>query len=210
MMQSVNLDSYITSLRSHLGPMTLVEREEILREISAHIRDSVEGGAPLETVLDRLGPADELAAQYRDGLLIRKASRSISPILLLRASLRLATKGVSGIVVFFTAIFGYLIGGGLVLSAFAKCIFPAHTGVWVSNGEIISSGTLLEIPPPPAHDVVGWLYLPVALTAGSLLILLTTFIIRTSLRVSQTVQARRIAGDNAGSAPYTGLASHRG
>lgn len=196
MIQTLEMDTYMSVLRSHLGPMTLAEREEILREIGAHIRDSVEqDGAPLETVLQRLGPAEALAAQYRDGLLIRKASRSVSPLLLLRASLRLATKGVSGIMVFFVAMFGYLIGGGLVLSAFAKGIFPAHTGVWVSNGEFIASGTQWYIPQLPAHEVAGWWYLPVALTAGSLLILLTTFIIRTSLRLSQTVQARLTARD---------------
>ena len=211
MIQTAELDAYMSSLRSHLGPMTLNDREDILREIGAHIRDSVEqDGVPLQRVLQRLGSADELAAQYRDGLLIRKASRSISPILLLRASLRLATKGVSGIVVFFVAMFGYLIGGGMVLSAFAKCIFPAHTGVWMRNGELISSGTLFGIPPAPAHEIAGWWYLPAALTLGSLLLLLTTFIIRTSLRISQTVQGRLTAKENSASENYGSLASHRG
>jgi hypothetical protein len=171
--------------------MSLDEREEILREISAHIRDSVEqSGSSLQIVLERLGPADELASQYRDGLLIRRASRSISPVLLLRAALRLATKGVSGVVVFFAAVFGYAMGGGLVLSAFAKCIFPAHTGVWIRGGELVSSGTQLYIPQSGAQEVLGWWYLPIALVFGSLLILLTTFVIRKSLRLSQTVQDR--------------------
>ncbi|HEY1577892.1 MAG TPA: hypothetical protein VGF82_12555 [Terracidiphilus sp.] len=210
MIQNLELDAYMTSLRSHLGPMTLDDREEILREIGAHIRDSVEqDGAFLQAVLQKLGPPAELAAQYRDGLLIRKASRSISPLLLLRASLRLATKGLSGVVVFFAAMFGYLIGGGMVLSAFAKGIFPAHTGVWMSGGQLISSGTLFEIPPAPAHDIAGWWYLPAALTLGSLLLLLTTFIIQTSLRISQKVQGRLIGNGNSASEAYGSLASHR-
>ena len=84
----------------HLGPLTIAEREEIVREITAHIRDSAEeSGASIEAVLARLGPAEELAKQYREGLLIRQASRSLSPLVLLRATLRLATKGLSGIVV---------------------------------------------------------------------------------------------------------------
>ena len=191
MMQTMELDAYISSLRRDLAPNSLGDREEIVREISAHIRDSVEqSGSSLQTVLARLGPTEELARQYRDGLLIRKASRSISPLLLLRASLRLATKGLSGIVVFFVAIFGYLIGGGFVLSAFAKCIFPAHTGVWFSDGKLISSGTLFDIPQPPAHEVAGWLYLPAALVIGSILILVTSFLIRRSLRISRLVQEK--------------------
>jgi uncharacterized membrane protein len=190
MAQIVEMDTYMTSLRSHLGHMTPAEREEILMEINAHIRDSVEGGTALETVLQRLGPADELAAQYRDGLLIRKARHSISPWLLLRAALRLATKGISGVVIFFAAVFGYAFGVGFVLSAFAKCIFPAHTGAWVRGGDLVISGTQLYIPQPPAHEILGWWYVPITLTIGSLLTLATTFVIRSSLRISKNVQAK--------------------
>jgi len=201
MITNRELENYMSSLQHDLGPITLNDREEILREISAHIRDSVEqSGASLEAVLARLGPAPELAAQYRDGLLMRKASRSFSPLLLLRASVRLATKGVSGIVVFFAAIFGYLIGGGFVLSAFAKCVFPAHTGVWISDGKLISSGTLFYIPPPPAQEVAGWLYLPTALVLGSVLILFTSFVIRRSLSISRLVQEKLDFTESAGAA----------
>ena len=106
--------------------MTLNERDEIIREISAHIRDSAEeSGVDVETILARLGSPEELASQYSDGLLIRQASRSISPLKLMRGALRLATKGISGVIVFFVGIFGYAMGGGMVLSGMIKPIFPA-------------------------------------------------------------------------------------
>ena len=191
MTAEMQIDSYLTALRTHLGPLTIAEREEIVREIAAHVRDSAEEtGASVETVLARLGPAEELAAQYRDGFLIRQASRSISPVKLLRATLRLATKGVSGVVVFFLAIFGYLMGGGLVLTGLIKPIFPANTGVWFNDERFVSSGTLFPAPAPPAHEVLGMWYIPLALTVGSLALLFTTWAIRTSLRISQRWQAR--------------------
>ena len=184
------IDTYLASLRTHLGPMTLSERDEIIREISAHIRDSAEeSGVSLETVLARLGPAEQLAAQYRDGVLISNASRSISPVKLMRGALRLATKGVFGVIVFFVGMFGYIIGGGCVLSGLLKGVFPAHTGTWFQDGRMIASGTQLYIPPPPAHEVLGMWYIPLMLTAGSLTLLATTFVIRTSLRISQRWQA---------------------
>jgi uncharacterized membrane protein len=184
------IESYLTTLRLHLGPLTLAEREEIVREIAAHVRDSAEeSGASVESVLARLGPAEELAAQYRDGLLIRQASRSFSPLVLLRATLRLATKGISGIVVFSCGVFGYSMGGGLVLTALLKPIFPANTGVWFNDEQLVSSGVLFPAPAPPAHEILGMWYIPLALTAGSLLLLLTTFAIRRSLRVSQRLQS---------------------
>jgi uncharacterized membrane protein len=191
MTAEVQIESYLTTLRLHLGPVTLAEREEIVREIEAHVRDSAEeSGATAETILARLGPAEELAAQYRDGLLISKASRSFSPLVLLRATLRLATKGLSGILVFFCGIFGYSFGGSLVLTALIKPILPANTGWWYNDGHLVSAGVLFPPPAPPAHEVLGMWYIPLALTAGSLLLLLTTFLIRTSLRVAQRLQSK--------------------
>lgn len=196
MTETMQIDTYLSSLRTHLGPMTLSERDEIVREISAHIRDSAEeSGVSVETILARLGSAEELAAQYRDGILIRQASRSISPVKLMRGALRLATKGVSGVIVFFVGMIGYCIGGGLVLSGMLKPIFPAQTGVWFRDGHMISSGTQFYPPPPPAHEVLGIWYIPLMLTAGSLTLLATTFMIRASLRVSQRWQAKLSRGE---------------
>jgi len=188
------INTYLSSLRAHLGPMTLSERDEIVREITAHIRDSAEeSGVSVETILARLGSAEELAAQYRDGVLIRQASRSISPVTLMRGALRLATKGVSGVLVFFVGMFGYIMGGGMVLSGMIKPIFPAHTGMWLRDGHMIAFGT--QFPRvPPAQEVLGVWYIPLMLTAGSLTLLATTFVIRTSLRVSQLWQTKLSRG----------------
>jgi hypothetical protein len=145
---------------------------------------------PVETVLARLGPASELAAQYRDGLLIRRASRSFSPLLLLRATLRLATRGLSGILVFFMAVFGYVIGANLVLTALVKPMLPAHTGLWVNNGHFVAAGIDFLPPASGYHEVLGLWYIPIALIIGSLTLLFTTFAIRASLRISQRWQSR--------------------
>jgi uncharacterized membrane protein len=191
MTTELQLDNYLTDLRRHLSPLTIADREEIVREIEAHVRDSAEeSGATIAAVLTRLGPAEALAAQYRDGLLIRNASRSLSPLVLLRATIRLASKGLSGMLVFFLGLFGYLIGGGFVLSGFAKCLFPAHTGTWVLDGNVVASGTQLYPPQPPAHEILGMWYVPIALTLGSLLLFSTTWSIRTSLRLSHRWQSK--------------------
>ena len=183
-----SIAAYLAALRLQLAPITLSEREEILREIAAHIRDSFEAGTPIDTVLSRLGTPAQLAAEYRDGQLIRTASRSVSPLVLLRATLRLTTKGITGIIVFVLAIFGYTVGATLFLTGILKAIFPAYTGVWVANGHFVNSGTLGSIPQPPAHDILGWWYLPIALIIGSGLTVLTTMAIRAFLRLSQRVQ----------------------
>lgn len=191
MTAELQIENYLTALRLRLGPLTIAEREEIIREINAHIRDSAEeSGTSVEAVLARLGTADELAAQYRDGLLVSRAIRSNSPLVLLRAALRLTTKGVFGIVAISAAVFGYAIGGGLVLSGLSKTIFPANTGLWMNGGRLVSSGTLFPAPAPPAQEVLGWWYIPLALSVGSLLLLVTNFLIRRSLRFSQRWQSK--------------------
>ena len=191
MTAETQIDSYLTALRLHLGPLTIAEREEIVREINAHIRDSAEeSGATVETVLARLGPVEELAEQYRDGLLIRKASRSISPIVLLRAALRMTTKGVFGIFVFTCGLFGYSFGVGFLVVAFAKIIAPAHTGAWVQDGQLVAAGAFEYGLPPLAHEVLGIWIIPLGLTLGSLLLLLTNYLIRKSLRLSQSWQSK--------------------
>ena len=191
MTAETQIDSYLSSLRLQLFPLTLAEREEIVREIGAHVRDSAEeSGASVETVLARLGPAEELAAQYRDGLLIRKASRSLSPLVLLRATLRLATKSAFGIVVCFCSIFGYSLGAGFVVIALSKAFVPAHTGAWIQDGRLVSMGAFVYGVSPQAHEVLGMWIIPLGLIAGSLTLLFTTLVIRTSLRISQRWQSR--------------------
>jgi hypothetical protein len=191
MTAEMQIGSYLTALRTHLDSLTIVEREEIVREIGAHIRDSAEEpGASVESVLASLGPAKDLAAQYRDGLLTRKASRSNSPIVLLRATLRLATKGVFGILVFFLGLFGYMMGSGLFLTGLLKPIFPANTGMWFKDGSLLFWGASRTPPGPPAYEVLGMWCIPLAVFAGSLILVLTTAAIRSFLRVSQGWQSK--------------------
>jgi uncharacterized membrane protein len=195
MIETTQIETYLSSLRTHLGSLTLTERDEIIREICAHIRDSAEeGGGSLETILSRLGPAEQLAAEYRDGLLTRSASRSISPLKLMRGALRLATKGAFGVIVFFVGMLSYAIGGAMALSGMLKPIFPANTGMWLRDGQIIAFGTQFPRIDAPAHEVLGMWYIPLMLTSGSLTLLATTFVIRTSLQISERWQAKLSRG----------------
>jgi hypothetical protein len=188
----LQVDRYLTTLRANLPALTIAEREEIVREITAHVRDSCEQrGASVETILAGLGSAENLAAQYRDGLLIGRASRSLSPLLLLRATLRLASKGIAGTVVFFLGLFGYALGGGLVVTALVKPIFPANTGIWLDgSGDFKDLGIMFPPSNANVHVIAGLWYIPAALAAGSLTLLITTWAIRTFLRFSQRWQSK--------------------
>ena len=178
-------EAYLADLRTHLAPITLSEREDILREITAHIRDSAEAGTPLDTILARLGTPAQLAAEYRDGQLISAASRSLSPILLLRATLRVATKGLTGIIVFFGAFIGYIVGGCLLVGGLLKPFFPRHVGLFTTSGSWSQIGLVTS---DTRHEFFGWWGIPIALVTGAIVLILTTAAIRAFLRLSQKVQ----------------------
>jgi uncharacterized membrane protein len=179
MTNDAQVNDYLSGLRTALAGMILAEREDIVEEIRMHIRErSGDGQTGVQEILAGLGPAEELAKQYRTGRLLQQAGQSISPLLILRASLRWARTGIEGSIVFFIALFGYLMGGGFLLLALLKPLFPTRTGLWVGPGVFDFSfhmGLMPEyLSTSSAHEVLGWWFIPVCLVLGSLTLVLTT------------------------------------
>ena len=176
--QELQVDSYLRKLRECLPDMSVADREEIVREISVHIRECAqEPDRSIEGILERLGSAESLASQYGHDLLIQRASRSISPVLILRATIALAKRGVEGFVLFLGTLFGYALGGGLLLTAILKPIFPRQTGLWIGPG-VFDFGIHEPRYADPVHEVLGWWYIPLALGLGCFFVWLTTYGIR--------------------------------
>jgi uncharacterized membrane protein len=180
------VNNYLTRFRVALSGMTLAEREDIVEEIRMHILErSGDPQTSVQEVLAGLGSADELAQQYLTGMLVQKARHSILPATILRATLRWATTGVEGFLVFMIAITGYLMGGGFLLLALLKPFFPKYTGLWVGPGEFSFSfrlGATMTNPASPVHEVLGWWFIPVSLVLGSLTLVATTKLIQFLLR----------------------------
>lgn len=166
--------NYLSVLRTRLGSLGSAEQDEIAREIEAHIRDSVEKSVlSVDAVLERLGPPEELAAQYREGFLVGKASRSFSPLVLLRGSLRLPASGMFGILTFVVGLAGYFLGIGLVL-------FGVIVPIWILTHHALHPSTSL---------LTGTASAFLLFLIGGLLLLLTTLFIRSSLRIFQRWQS---------------------
>jgi uncharacterized membrane protein len=180
------MNDYLVRLRAALTGMTLAEREDIVEEIRMHIRERCDDPqTSLEEILAGLGPADELAQQYRTGLLVQKARHSISPVVILRATLRWATTGVEGFLVFIIALWGYGMGVAFLLLALLKPFLPKYTGLWVGPGEFsfaVRMGATMRSPAPPIHELLGWWLIPVCLVLGALSLAGTTKLIQFLLR----------------------------
>jgi hypothetical protein len=163
---------YLHRLRSSLRRMTLSEREDIVLEIEIHIRERMAEGADATVVLEQLGPADELAAEYRTGALLRQASSSFSPLVLLAATFRLARTGLQGFAVFVLALVGYTAAIGFAIVAIVKPFAPEHVGLWVGK-HTFDFGALWPVP-EGVHEVLGYNIIPVALLLAAIAFFLTT------------------------------------
>jgi hypothetical protein len=183
--QWAQIDDYLSRLRQCLPNMSVEDREEIVREISAHIRECAEEPhSSIENILKRLGSAESLASQYGHDLLMRRARRSFSPVAILRATLALAKRGIEGFVLFLGTVVGYAMGGALLLTAILKPIFPRNVGLWMGPG-VFDFGLHVPRYSDPVHEVLGRWYIPVALVLGYFFIWLTTCGIRWYLRRSK-------------------------
>jgi hypothetical protein len=160
------IEQYLASVRAHLGSATASEEEDVICEVSARIEEFAGTGASAESVLEKLGPAKQIAHQYRDAGLIAKASRSYSPILLLRASLM---NGIPGVLAFLIGLAGYCFAGYVLV--FGGLVLLWNAVHYTPNAPVAIGSSILQS------------LLTVA--AGVAALVLTTFILRTLLRRSK-------------------------
>lgn len=156
------IETYLGQLNAALDGVPQSERDEILREIRAHILDSVETApnrdVAAERVLRLLGTPQELAERYRTEYLLSRASRSFSPLFLLRTTWRWAKLGMRGILAFLLALFGYTIALSLTVAILLKPFMPSRVGMWVG-----SEGLNIGVPSHPErmHELLGSWFVPV-------------------------------------------------
>lgn len=197
------VDEYLASLDRSLKSLPTVERDEVVSEIAAHIRDSLEQGFMAAQILSQLGTAQELAAQYRDTVWVKRACQARTPWSMLQSVFWLAKRGAIGGACFVVAVIGYGSGASLVVTALLKPFFPNQIGLWVGPGVLhfgfhnaawrMGGGVGLVLATSlPAHDVLGGWYIPVTCAVGALLIWGTTKILRTLVKLIKTKNAGSI------------------
>ena len=127
-----------------------------------------------------MGTPEELASRYRTDELLKRAQITRSPLVSLRSLFRWATLSFAGLVVLLVSVFGYSLGGGLVIIGALKLVWPRATGFWMEfypDGSPKSAsggfGSGYASQPPAGREVLGWWLVPVGLILGSALLFLT-------------------------------------
>jgi len=186
------IETYFAELDSRISDLPRPQREELVKELRAHVMDRLEQMAvPCEedcrTVLKALGTPDEIARQFRMELILRRSSWRISPVAILRTCARWTVAGVQGYAVFLVAMVGYLIALSFYVTALLKPFFPRNVGVFVSEQGM----NLAHFPvPPPGHECLGPYYIPAAIVVGYLFTLGTTLLIRFLVRRGRSLRQR--------------------
>ena len=178
------IETYLNRLESALGGLSPEYKNDILREIRAHIIDSAEASADPAGAVDRvfglLGTPEELAVRYSAECQLELASRSFSPWVLLRTCWQWARLGIKGTLAFLVAVIGYSIALALTGTVFVKPFLPSRVGMWIGPAEGFKIG--VSSHPEQMHELLGNYFVPVIAAAAFLTAIATTHLLRWMMR----------------------------
>jgi hypothetical protein len=171
------IDRYL--LRFRLALTGVKDKEEFVSEIRSHIVERLEDHSRsmdqiVEETLAGLGAPEILATRYRTEGLLERASSTMSPVLLLRATMRWAMTGIRGFFAFWLLFLGYFTAGAFYVSAILKPFFPDKVGFYwgpYTYGIAVQSEQ-------PSRELLGMWFPPVMLALGCLCIIGTTKFVR--------------------------------
>ena len=175
------IDAYLKVLRKHLRPLSDQDAREVVEEIRSHILDKSAAAGDITTAsvastLSALGRPEDLASQYVTDDLLTRAQTTRSPWLLVRSLFRRATLSVAGFFALIGVLCGYCVAGAFFLCALLKPFYPQTAGLWLlPDTDISLSLRLGSAGPPPVdgRELLGWWIVPLGLTLGVCLVLLT-------------------------------------
>ncbi|HLK21576.1 MAG TPA: hypothetical protein VKT81_21655 [Bryobacteraceae bacterium] len=173
------IDRYLLRFRMALAGVK--DKEEFVSEIRSHIVERLEDHTrPMEQIVEEtlagLGAPEVLAMRYRTEGLLERASSTMSPVLLLRATMRWAMTGIRGFFAFWLLFVGYFTAAAFYICAILKPFFPDRVGLYWGPATY-GIGVRMEGDPAP-NELLGMWFSPIALALGCLCIIGTTKFVR--------------------------------
>lgn len=190
------VDIYLAALRKQLAALPAEDVEEILRELRGHIAERAaesERGrhtTSVAEILRQLGTPEQIGSLYSADAIVAHARETFSPALIIRTTLRWASKTVAGCMASLVGLIGYSIGAGLILCAVLKPFLPNDIGLWLNSSDGFVLG--VEVPRPHGHELLGWWIIPYGLGVGVAFILGTTVFLRWMLRFVPRASGRAV------------------
>lgn len=185
------IEVYFSELERKMADLPAGDRQEFSRELRAHVLDRLEqvtvaSEADCRSVLKALGSPEEIARQYRLERIMKRSPWRISPLAILRTTLRWALTGFQGFAVFMVAFTGYAFALVFYLGALLKPFFPKNVGFHLSP----QGFTLAVWPIPQGVFLLDAYFIPICIVVGYLFTLGTTVLIRALVRRVRSLKQR--------------------
>ena len=185
------IDAYFSDLERKMADMPAADRQEFLRELRAHVLDRLEQAAggtedDYRAILKALGTPEEIARQYRVERIMTKSAWTLSPLSILRTTLRWSLTGFQGFAVFMIAFTGYAFAFSFYLGALLKPFYPHNVGFFVGDHGL----NMAAWPAPQTKAVLDAYYIPITIVLGYLFTLGTTLLIRFLVRHVRSLKQR--------------------
>lgn len=172
------LNAYLAELRNflHLDPGL---GQEIIEELRSHVYECAVSHGQLTDVgvtaaLERLGPPRDLAARYTSECLAVPALTRRPGLQIVRRLCDWATIGPAGLFLVLGSLAGYYMAAALALCSIRKLFAPDRAGLWQMGESVSLRLGFTATPPAEGTELLGWWIIPLGLTTGIGLILLTT------------------------------------
>jgi hypothetical protein len=181
------VNGYLFVLERSLA--TFLPREnvrDVVREIDSHLRDRIsvaravpDERAMLEKILTELGPPQRVAQAYSVERTVDEAVVTGKIWAIARAVWHVAMSGATGFFAGLGLFVGYVLGGGFVMLAAMKPMFPDHVGIWIGDRSIADGldigwrGGLRVAAAGREHMVGGYWVIPIFFIVGMGLLFLT-------------------------------------
>ncbi len=169
------IHQYLKELEMYLARLEPEDANDVIREIESHIYDMLEqddDAGNLESTMQRLGPARELAAGYVDHIVEgTPPPRGLNAI-------QKVKRGASRGLYYAMALFGFGIAGTLLLLAVAKLLYPQEIGLWIAeHGNSIIIG-YANSDMPQSQEALGGFFMPVMLALAAAISYVTWRVLR--------------------------------
>lgn len=185
-MSQAREEEYLRQLRSALGALDELEREDILAESHSHLSDRRRkaGDQGVDEALAAFGAPEDYAQQFLAISHLRRATASGRATDLFLTLLSQSPRRFAAFIAFGLTAIAYLFAGTFLLIAGAELVVPQMTGLWVDGpASPFVLGVLVGVDARAAStEILGWTLIPIMASAGVVTTVLALMISRASAR----------------------------
>lgn len=155
------IDGYMKSLARALRGLDEEDREDIVREIRAHLEFRA-GENRLDEALRALGTPEGCARGFMDELKLQTAFADAGPAKTFGALMALASRRATASVGLFVSGVFFLLAFGFAWTGVMEIVTPEKAGFWIDRAADIYAFGVIDDPSGSTREILGRWLLPVA------------------------------------------------